>query len=282
MQLPRNNYIFNVEDPAEQERLSIQDELITKCMGGVLPSDKDFSHVHDVLDLACGPGAWALALAAKYPEMNITGVDISSTMINYARAQAQIRKANVTFEVMDLRQLEFEENSFDFIHVRLISAALRREDWSGLWRCCYKILRPGGWLRWSESDIPVSSSAAYEELFVLLTKAMHRLGQSFSPTGNTIGLLPYMIPHLLQAGFTIAEQRAYPLDCSAYTQVWQIGMQDNIVIFQLIKPLLIKVGVIEEKDFERLFENMVLDIQQPTFYGLSLMLSIWACKPLMA
>jgi ubiquinone/menaquinone biosynthesis C-methylase UbiE len=234
----------------------------------------------EVLDIGCGPGAWALALAKEYPEVEVVGVDLSDIMISYAQAQAKIRKINnITFQVMDIRALDFEPERFDFINVRLIGAALRKEDWTTLWQRCFTMLRPGGQIRWSEADVPQSSSPAYDEFYVLLTTAMKRLNQTFSNTGNTIGILPRMIPMLMAAGFVDIDELAYALDSSSYTALWQGGLEISIAFLHLIKPLLLRTHLIDEEQFTQLFEQAVQEMQAPDYVALSLMLSIWARKP---
>jgi trans-aconitate 2-methyltransferase len=54
---------------------------------------------HAVIDLGCGPGNSTEALAACYPQANISGVDSSSDMIEAARR----RMARVSFVVEDLQ-----------------------------------------------------------------------------------------------------------------------------------------------------------------------------------
>ena len=56
--------------------------------GGPLPEQADPRSLRRVLDIACGPGEWVMATAKTYPTMSLTGIDISRSMIQYAREQA--------------------------------------------------------------------------------------------------------------------------------------------------------------------------------------------------
>src|SRR5712691_5978403 len=86
--IPSNTgYIIDAESPAETARLMKQDRLLTWCMGGVVPEGLDLSGSRAILDLACGPGGWALDVAFEYPSIQVTGVDLSYTTIEYARAR---------------------------------------------------------------------------------------------------------------------------------------------------------------------------------------------------
>lgn len=84
-----NTYIMDAENAAEMARLTKQDRLMTKVMGGLLPDQIQFSAIYDVLDIACGPGGWVFDVARTYQQMQVVGVDISRLMIRYASAQAR-------------------------------------------------------------------------------------------------------------------------------------------------------------------------------------------------
>jgi 2-polyprenyl-3-methyl-5-hydroxy-6-metoxy-1,4-benzoquinol methylase len=64
-----------------------------------------------ILDVGCGTGRHAINLAAKGYK-NITGIDLSPTMIKAAQAAAKEKKVSVAFRIGDARELPFE-NEFD-------------------------------------------------------------------------------------------------------------------------------------------------------------------------
>ncbi len=65
-----------------------------------------------LLDLACGEGTFALAMAKLGYE--VTGVDASPKMLELARGKARSEGVDVEFSLGDMRQLPFRE-SFDLI-----------------------------------------------------------------------------------------------------------------------------------------------------------------------
>lgn len=71
-----------------------------------------------VLDIACGTGTIAFYIAGKIgPEGSVTGVDISTGMIN--RCHEKLKESNCTnlkFEYGDAERLEYPANSFDRIY----------------------------------------------------------------------------------------------------------------------------------------------------------------------
>src|SRR5437763_7488052 len=91
---PSNSDSVYFNDPknvAEMARLLGQDRLITKGMGGLFSERFDLSGIHRILDIACGPGGWALEVASTYPEIKVVGVDVSQVMIAHANAQARVQ-----------------------------------------------------------------------------------------------------------------------------------------------------------------------------------------------
>ena len=69
-----------------------------------------------VLDLGTGTGVVALALAERYPEAEVVGVDLSPAMIEEARRRLPAELASsVRFEVGDASALEYPDGSFDLV-----------------------------------------------------------------------------------------------------------------------------------------------------------------------
>ena len=64
-----------------------------------------------ILDVGCGTGRHAINLATKGYK-NITGIDLSPTMIRAAREVAKEKNVSIDFRVCDARELPFE-NEFD-------------------------------------------------------------------------------------------------------------------------------------------------------------------------
>jgi SAM-dependent methyltransferase len=79
----------------------------------------DIAPGSQLLDVACGSGQ--LALMAAKDGMEVTGVDIASTLVERARARAQAEGLKVRFEEADAEALPFDDASFDVV-VSLIGA----------------------------------------------------------------------------------------------------------------------------------------------------------------
>jgi SAM-dependent methyltransferase len=69
-----------------------------------------------VLDVGTGTGDVALAVAARWPEANVLGFDLSQRMIDEARAKTPPElRDRVRFDTADARHLPVEHASFDLV-----------------------------------------------------------------------------------------------------------------------------------------------------------------------
>jgi SAM-dependent methyltransferase len=69
-----------------------------------------------VLDLGTGTGAAAVALAGRFPEARVTGVDLSEHMVEAARRKLSPElSGRVDFVAGDASQLHFEDGAFNLI-----------------------------------------------------------------------------------------------------------------------------------------------------------------------
>lgn len=70
------------------------------------PHEKE-EHKIKVLDIASGPGRHAIALAER--GFDVTGIDLSTSLLHHAHARAQKKKVGVRFLQVDMRSLDFKE-----------------------------------------------------------------------------------------------------------------------------------------------------------------------------
>jgi malonyl-CoA O-methyltransferase len=68
------------------------------------------------LDVGTGTGLGAFTLAARFPDAEITGVDLAADMVSEARRKADAALGDrVRFEVADAARLPFPDRSFDLV-----------------------------------------------------------------------------------------------------------------------------------------------------------------------
>ncbi|WP_322480389.1 class I SAM-dependent methyltransferase [Thermogemmatispora sp.] len=274
-------YFIDAEEAAELARLMQQDRLVTEATGGLLPEVEALPGAAQVLDLACGPGGWALELAFRYPDAEVIGVDRSPSVVDYANAQARSRGlSNAHFAVMDITQpLAFREASFDLINARFLAGFMRPHDWPRLLAECRRLLKPGGIIRLTESEWGLTTSPATQRYYTLCSEALKRAGQSFSPDGLHLGITPVLAPLLRQAGFTRVRLRGGVLEWSSGTPHHYSTFKNVFVMFDLLKPFLVKTGAARAEEVESLYQQAVAEMQADDFFAVWYWLTAWGEQP---
>jgi ubiquinone/menaquinone biosynthesis C-methylase UbiE len=280
-----NSYVIDPESAAEMARLLEMDHMLNKHMGGLLPEDIDLSTVHDILDIACGPGGWVQEVAFAYPQKRVVGIDISQTMLSYARAQAAIQGLdNTSFLFMDATApLQFPDNSFDMVNTRFLGGFLWKEAWPKLVAECVRITCPGGIIRLTETDtaIGITNSVALENMNRMLIKAGYRTGRSFHPTEDSYhgALTPMLRTFLEQGGCHLIRQIPYMIDYSANSPDHAAPSKNLRLAMKLLQPFLLKLGIATSAELESIYQQLVEELESDDFRGISYFISAYGQKP---
>ena len=116
-----------------------------------------------VLDIGCGIGGSAFEMAQTHG-CEVVGIDLEAPLI--ARAEAAAKEKGLdescTFRAVEAGPLDFPDESFDIVSTA--GAITQTADKAGIFRECYRVLRPGGWLTcydWTRSGGPYSDDMYY-------------------------------------------------------------------------------------------------------------------------
>jgi demethylmenaquinone methyltransferase/2-methoxy-6-polyprenyl-1,4-benzoquinol methylase len=105
-----------------------------------------------VLDLACGTGDIAFAVASR--GARVTGLDITHGMLEIARAKPEASKLGVTFVTGDMTALPFPDSTF---HVVTTGYGLRNVPRLPVALAeIHRVLRPGGLMLSLDFDRPAN------------------------------------------------------------------------------------------------------------------------------
>ena len=96
-----------------------------------------------VLDLGCGPGRDSAELIKR--GFSVQGVDITQAFIDIARNDVP----DAIFTQMDVMDLIFEDDIFDGIWASAVFLHLKPEDFFVALKEAYRVLKPGGIIRFS-------------------------------------------------------------------------------------------------------------------------------------
>jgi len=129
-----------------------QDVLWRRKIANLISSNKK-SRDQKILDLATGTGdlAFEIAKAQKGKNFEITAVDPAQGMLDVANVKNQNHK-NISFKLGNALDLEFENNSFDFI---TIGFGVRNFENLNLGLSeMLRVLKPGGQVYILETSLP--------------------------------------------------------------------------------------------------------------------------------
>lgn len=149
-----------------------------------------------VLDLGCGTGELALALARREPRARIAGLDPDPLALERARAKARAAGAEIEWAQGYAGRAPFPDGSFDQIVSSLVIHHLSSEQKREAFRDALRLLRPGGALHLLDFGPPRTG------LDRALTALLHHGEQM---RDNLSGALPRWLE---EAGFVGVVERA--------------------------------------------------------------------------
>ncbi len=119
----------------------------------VLPLDPSWR----ALDIATAAGHTAFAIAPHV--QHVVASDITPEMLDVARRQAAERSiTNVSFELADAEQLQFEDSSFDLVTCRIAPHHFSRPD--RFVAETARVIKPGGYVAMVDNVVPSDAVVA--------------------------------------------------------------------------------------------------------------------------
>ncbi|HVB20545.1 MAG TPA: class I SAM-dependent methyltransferase [Ktedonobacteraceae bacterium] len=298
--------IVFVEERELARQLEVTRFLLEE-MGGSLPREQIVTkQLTSVLDVACGAGGWALDAAERYPMLQVTGIDHRESQVAYAQRRANGRGlVNAHFLVQDRQSLEantFASTPFDLINVAFIAPTLLETDYAALMQTLCALCRPGGIIRWTEMELPVTNSPAFERLMALVCQALEVAGHTFtSPamreiadvfaalrreTGRVVmptprrhlGITPMMGNWLRHAGCWTVESFPLAIEVASDRHALPLFLSQVEVFTQQIAPWLCAQHVTTSDVLASLLAQVMQELQDEDFCGLCWLLTVYGYK----
>ncbi|KAL2810155.1 hypothetical protein BJX63DRAFT_328958 [Aspergillus granulosus] len=146
-------------DEAESIRLNAQHNMLVDIVGGPIDKSIPLENISSVADVATGTGIWLLdaqaQLNAHTPSPTAIGTRTYHGFdISAAQFPPSSEKQGISLSVHDiLHPFPTEHhNRYDLVHVRMLVAALKAEEYEVAVRNLVPILKPGGYLQWTDLD----------------------------------------------------------------------------------------------------------------------------------
>ncbi len=277
------NYYILGDSQAEMLHLIESDRYFTKSMGGLLPEQPEarLLRIHDVLDIGCGPGGWVLGLAQEFPDMQVTGLDISAGMIGYAKLLARASGLdNAHFRVGNaLEPLDFPDDSFDLVNARQLEGVIPTASWPTLLQEMVRLTRPGGIVRLAGNEWGVSNSLAFETVHALTLQGNLAFGLNHGPDARTWGLVAMASRYLRDAGCVNIQERPSFVDFSTGAEQHQDIRKMWSISAELLEPFFLKAGVTTPAAYEQLKRQMAIEMDEESFHGIIYTMTAWGQKP---
>jgi ubiquinone/menaquinone biosynthesis C-methylase UbiE len=175
--------------------------------------------------------------------------------------------------------LDLPEASFDLVNARYLVGQLSAEAWLQALYTFVRIVRPGGIMRLTETDLPISSSTAYAQLGGLISQALFQTKRSFSPTGRLLSMTPVLKRLLQDIGCQQVQHMVAEVNFSAGTSAHEELIQDISQTYRLVLPFLVAAAVTTQQEVEHLYQRMLTELTSERFDAVAFSLIAWGTRP---
>ena len=237
------------KDLEEVGRLDFQHYVLRTGFGGIYGAP--LSAPTTILDVGTGSARWAMEMAAFFSHANVIGLDLVPPAVDVQQVLGRgldQRPPNYSFQVGNvLEGLPFEDNSFDFVHMRLLITAIPAAQWPAVVRELARVTRPGGWVELAECGVPQAGGPGLMGLWQSWIDFCATRGVDFT-LGHTLGNM------LSGAGLMLVKQRAIAFPMGAWGG--RLGLAsgtDCLATGKALRSGVIASGVRSEAQYDHLF-----------------------------
>lgn len=164
--------------------------------------------LHTILDVGCGDGVLLEAVARRFPEARLSGIDLSESDIALARRRLADARVD-TLQVANALQLPFPPESFDCVVSHMVFMLIPEVE--AVLAETHRVLRNGGTLAFIVGN-PAAAAERMRELFGAVNEAIRARYERFTPLNpadprifDTAGIRSLMEG----AGFHAVQQREF-------------------------------------------------------------------------
>ena len=152
-----------------------------------------------ILDVGCGSGIWVRELAQEFPRAQVVGVDLElPPHIGQALGPGLLADLpNYEFKPANILEgLPFADQTFDFVHQRLLVAGIPPDRWQGVVQELARVTRKGGWVELFEGSTTFHRPGPATQRLLAWQARLH--GQRGLPS---VEIAPTLQTFLRVAGF---------------------------------------------------------------------------------
>jgi ubiquinone/menaquinone biosynthesis C-methylase UbiE len=128
------NAFYKGENDDDQHHIALAQKI-------TLPAD---GKVETVVDLGCGIGRLTIALAQRFPDAQVWGLDVGGPLVRYAHKRAVQLNVPVHFAQRLAEDTKFADGSIDLVTAYILFHEVTPEAARVICAEAFRILRPGG------------------------------------------------------------------------------------------------------------------------------------------
>lgn len=250
-------------DMSEVNRLDFQHYMLRYTMKGNYAAP--LRQPHDILDVGCGTGRWAMEIAHDFPQANVIGTDIVEPQAESAASLGHgldQRPENYLFMQGNiLEHLPFPDASFDYVHMRFLFLAIPVQQWPAVVQELARVTRHGGWIEIAETVFlgPEERFSASSNTF------LQWLNLLVSKRGIDTQAGSHIEQYMQTAGLQRIVSKEFPLPLgSSNGRVGQLVETDFFALIDSLKPVILQVGLATPEEFHRIETDVRHDIMTRT------------------
>jgi ubiquinone/menaquinone biosynthesis C-methylase UbiE len=244
------------KDLQEGSRLEFQHYMLRYALKGNYAAP--LTNPQDILDIGTGTGRWAIEMATVFPRANVVGIDLVTPANDANKTTEAARPANYVFvQANVLDGLPFADNSFDFVHERLLVFGIPTARWADLYHEAYRLVRPGGWVESVEADAFPENGGP----------DMDRIGQWVVELSKRRGIDVFAVRQngamLAQAGFVNVGTRDVILPGGATGgRLGSLVTTDYFAVVSGLRGALAAQGMVSPEEFDYVLERARVSVNQ--------------------
>lgn len=245
-------------DNEELERLHVMHNILKWAWDANYnaPILKDTMSRARVLDVGCGDGTWVLEMAREFPRASFYGIDIC---IHHPPAE---NPGNVQFQLVNILDgLPFQDETFDFVHMRMMMYAVKTEEWNEIVSELYRVCKKGAWIQLSEQDLyPIGQGPASEKFTHLASNAL--VARDFNP------FVARVLDQLLDNSQFVNTKQIYTsIPCGKWGKRFgELFQEETIALYRAFKPWMAKTMNISHQEFDELLLAMSAELDTYNAY----------------
>ncbi len=253
-------------DERESQRMDFEHHMVRALLhqNYIAPLERPAK----ILDAGCGTGRWAVEMAAQFPEAAVVGIDLIPPQPDSITGRI-MRRDNFTFMQGNILDgLPFPNATFDYVHMRFMSAAIPLARWNDTLLDLARVTRAGGWIELCEFGHIRTQSRMIAQMF-------HWIDQLMNQRGIDAFYGPKLDAMLRQAGLDAVQSRslAAPVHMGQTSgRLSTLTAVDLLATVEALRPVILAQRITTPDAFAQVANNLTGELSRPDH---ETALSIW-------